>query len=253
VAAKPPEPRKADPAKPDPEKKPAPEKKPEARPQVAAAEPARPTPPPPRLTGAALNQKLEKVGVLQVLAALDADTKAATAAAVGPDGIRQTAAEALDGASHVGLQTGDRTIDRKDNGPIITQLDPLQPHLDPVREAPAGPIRRQEPKDPGCILPKLPPGSPDQELVARFVRMHLGALKACYEAELKRNHELGGRLKVRFTVNQVGDVSDAEVEEDGLHSLAVSSCITRRIENWHLAAHLGEDLTVSFPFIFAHE
>ena len=60
-------------------------------------------------------------------------------------------------------------------------------------------------------------GSLDPSIIAKEIRGRLGAIKACYEAGLKRNPNLGGKIQLRFEISQVGKVTSAEIENDTMH------------------------------------
>jgi hypothetical protein len=93
-------------------------------------------------------------------------------------------------------------------------------------------------------------GSLDPSVIAREIRGRLGAVKACYEAGLKRNPNIGGKLQLRFEVSQVGKVTSAEIENDTMHDDDVASCIKSRVMTWRFPAPAGGSVQFSYPFIF---
>ena len=93
-------------------------------------------------------------------------------------------------------------------------------------------------------------GSLDPSVIAREIRGRLGAIKACYEAGLKRNPNIGGKLQLRFEVSTVGKVTSAEIENDTMHDDEVASCIKSRVMTWRFPAPAGGSVQFSYPFIF---
>lgn len=93
-------------------------------------------------------------------------------------------------------------------------------------------------------------GSLDPSVIAREIRSRLGAIKACYEAGLKRNPNIGGKLQLRFEVSTVGKVTSADIENDSMHDDEVASCIKSRVMTWRFPAPAGGSVQFSYPFIF---
>jgi hypothetical protein len=93
-------------------------------------------------------------------------------------------------------------------------------------------------------------GSLDPSIIAKEIRSRLGAIKACYEAGLKRNPNIGGKVQLRFEISSVGKVTSAEIENDTMHDEEVASCITSRVKTWRFPAPAGGSVQFSYPFIF---
>jgi outer membrane biosynthesis protein TonB len=87
--------------------------------------------------------------------------------------------------------------------------------------------------------------------LASFVRARMGAIKACYEAQLKRNPALHGRLRVRFTILETGALEDVHAAEDGVGSPEVSSCVVGTIRAWRTPFRPSGPVTVDYPFVFS--
>ena len=93
-------------------------------------------------------------------------------------------------------------------------------------------------------------GELDPSVIAREIRGRLGAIRACYEAGLKRNPNIGGKLQLRFEVSTVGKVTSAEIENDTMHDSEVADCIKNRVRTWRFPAPSGGSVQFSYPFIF---
>jgi outer membrane biosynthesis protein TonB len=93
-------------------------------------------------------------------------------------------------------------------------------------------------------------GELDPALVSKEVRTRIGAIKACYERSLKRNPNLSGKIKVRWTITAAGTVSGVEIEEDSMGDTEVTSCIKGLVGRWRFPAPSGGSVDVVYPFVF---
>jgi outer membrane biosynthesis protein TonB len=93
-------------------------------------------------------------------------------------------------------------------------------------------------------------GELDPSLVSKEVRARLGAIKACYERSLKRNPNLSGKIKVRWTITAAGTVSAVEIDEDSMGDGEVTACIKGLISRWRFPAPSGGSVDVVYPFVF---
>ncbi len=93
-------------------------------------------------------------------------------------------------------------------------------------------------------------GELDPSLVSKEVRTRIGAIKACYERALKRNPNLSGKVKVRWTITAAGTVSAVEIEEDSMGDNEVASCIKGLVSRWRFPAPSGGSVDVVYPFLF---
>ncbi len=98
--------------------------------------------------------------------------------------------------------------------------------------------------------PKLSPGY-DRDLVLKVVRRHQNEIRFCYESELQKHPELGGKITVAWTIGATGSVESAEVAESGLRNETVESCIVQRIRRWNFPEPQGgQEVGVTFPWVF---
>src|SRR5262249_23324251 len=98
--------------------------------------------------------------------------------------------------------------------------------------------------------PEVESSDVDREALARYVRQRLKAITGCYEKELKRNPSLKGKVVIRFNIKASGRADDIEVEENSLGNDAVASCIRAVIRGWIFPFKPGEDVSVTYPFVF---
>ncbi len=104
-------------------------------------------------------------------------------------------------------------------------------------------------------VPKIVPGKPvvqgslDKEIIRRVVRQHRNEIKYCYESELQKNKNLGGRVVVRFTISATGSVVSAVVKESNLSNATVERCMTGKIRRWVFPEPKGGGIViVNYPF-----
>ncbi len=93
-------------------------------------------------------------------------------------------------------------------------------------------------------------GTLDTTVLVKEIRSRIRAITACYEAGLKRNPNLGGKIVLRFEISQVGKVTSADIENDTMKDEEVAGCIKSRVLTWRLPAPSGGSAQFSYPFIF---
>lgn len=99
--------------------------------------------------------------------------------------------------------------------------------------------------------PEIDEGTVDRGSISRFIRARLKSVTSCYEAELKRNPTLKGKLLIRIVINTRGMVGGISIEQDTLRSPAVVNCVRNRIRPWRFPVKPENDVTITVPFIFA--
>ncbi len=98
---------------------------------------------------------------------------------------------------------------------------------------------------PSTVSGRLPP-----EVIQRIVRANLGRIRVCYEAGLKKNPSLAGRVTVRFVIGADGSVSTASAKSD-LSEPLVESCVTRAFQTLTFPKPEGGIVSVSYPLVFS--
>ena len=95
-------------------------------------------------------------------------------------------------------------------------------------------------------------GDFDASVVVRTIKARLGAIKGCYERELKRNPTLAGKVTVEFTIEVRGNVSGVKIKENSTGSDAVGQCVAAAVERFRFnPGPEGGSVTYSYPFVFA--
>jgi hypothetical protein len=93
-------------------------------------------------------------------------------------------------------------------------------------------------------------GGYDKSLVDDVVKKHLNSIRYCYQRELQKDADLGGKVVVRFTIAKDGSVSQASTKSSSLGNDAVTSCIEQRFFQMSFPAPKAGIVIVSYPFLF---
>ena len=90
-----------------------------------------------------------------------------------------------------------------------------------------------------------------QRIIQKVVRDHKGELRACYERELTKNKDLGGRVVFVWMISPQGVVTKAIVKESTLHNSTVEACIKNSIQHWRFPMPQGSGIAqIEYPFTF---
>ncbi|HEY7955620.1 MAG TPA: AgmX/PglI C-terminal domain-containing protein [Polyangia bacterium] len=93
-------------------------------------------------------------------------------------------------------------------------------------------------------------GTIDKEIVRRVVREHLAEVRFCYERELERRADLGGRVVAQFVIGGHGQVVASTIERSTTNDPAVDGCIAQAVRRWAFPAPEGGGVVmVSYPFV----
>lgn len=90
-----------------------------------------------------------------------------------------------------------------------------------------------------------------KEEIDRVVKSRSGLIKACYQRELNRVRDLGGKLVINFVIAADGTVKSTRVEgsKSTLRHDGVESCVRSNIQRMKFPAKGGG--VVNYPFIFS--
>lgn len=104
--------------------------------------------------------------------------------------------------------------------------------------------------------------SRERDKIRDLVTAHNPAIQDCYRKQLKGNAALKGKVTVRFTVNPMGHVIDAEVIKSAMTSGATAvvlpeleECIVNKIRNWRDFGQVDEstgDMTYRQTYVFGY-
>jgi TonB family protein len=108
----------------------------------------------------------------------------------------------------------------------------------------------------GCVHGRrvaepVPP--PTEENLAAFVKARFPEVKGCYQAGLRIEPGLRGKVAVRFTVQPDGTLADVAAPADSLRAPGVTACILDAVRTWRTPFRPGAPTTVEYPFVFTPE
>jgi hypothetical protein len=98
--------------------------------------------------------------------------------------------------------------------------------------------------------PEVDSADVDRAALSRYIRDRLGAIRGCYERELKRNPGLKGKVVMRFNITPAGRAGDVKIEENTLGSPEVASCIQGLMRSWIFPFKPPDEVPVQYPFLF---
>ncbi|MCB9777393.1 MAG: AgmX/PglI C-terminal domain-containing protein [Alphaproteobacteria bacterium] len=95
-------------------------------------------------------------------------------------------------------------------------------------------------------------GALDKSLIDAVIKRHMNQIRYCYQRELTKNPELGGKVTVKFVIAKDGSVSKADIKSSSLGNSSVESCISGRFMRFQFPEPKGGGIViVSYPFIFS--
>jgi outer membrane biosynthesis protein TonB len=202
---------------------------------------------------ARLAEQVRSTGILKILGAR-ADGSGAIADVLGKGDVDRDQEKAFQGVGGLTVATGDSALRGVKTGTGGTGKVASISGLRGAGTIAGGDTGSGagERKVSGVVKSEAPAvdGELDPALVSKEVRARIGAVKACYERALKRNPNLSGKVKVRWTITPAGTVSGIEIDEDSLGDAEVSSCIKGLVARWRFPAPSGGAVDVVFPFVF---
>jgi|GEM_PF-1915288 len=91
----------------------------------------------------------------------------------------------------------------------------------------------------------------DRSIISMAIRRKLGKIRLCYQKELNKNHNLYGKIVIKFSFGSTGRVRRASMQNTTMHNAAVEDCIAGVIKNIIFPKPKGGGiLVVSYPFVF---
>jgi len=90
----------------------------------------------------------------------------------------------------------------------------------------------------------------DQARLDAFVRARIGGLRACYESQLKLDQRTDGTVRMRFSIQPTGELSNVAVAQDTLRSELVAQCVVGLVRAWRTPFRPSQPVSVEYPFVF---
>ena len=94
-------------------------------------------------------------------------------------------------------------------------------------------------------------GELDKATVRRVIQSHIGQIKWCYQKELQKNPDLGGKVVLSFLIAANGSTVNPGVSVNTMATPAVGQCIAQKASRWTFPSpRNGGVVKVSYPFLF---
>jgi hypothetical protein len=88
------------------------------------------------------------------------------------------------------------------------------------------------------------------EVIQRIVRQNAGRFRLCYEAGLRGNPSLEGRVAVHFVIDRNGAVSVAQDGDSDMPNMDVRKCVVQSFYNLSFPSPDNGTVTVTYPLVF---
>ncbi|MCB9678893.1 MAG: AgmX/PglI C-terminal domain-containing protein [Alphaproteobacteria bacterium] len=95
-------------------------------------------------------------------------------------------------------------------------------------------------------------GALDRSLIDAVIKRHMNQIRYCYQRELTKQPNLGGKIVIKFVIAKDGTVSSASKKTSTMNNSAVEQCIVGRFMRMQFPEPKGGGIViVSYPFIFS--
>ncbi len=93
-------------------------------------------------------------------------------------------------------------------------------------------------------------GGMSREAVKRVIEQHLDAITYCYETALISNPSIKGKITMEWKILMSGTVGEVRIKSSTIKSPEIYGCIKSAIKTWQFPRPVGNEVVVSYPFIF---
>ena len=93
-------------------------------------------------------------------------------------------------------------------------------------------------------------GGMSREEVKRVIEQHLDEITYCYETALISNPSIKGKITMEWKILMSGKVGEVRIKSSTIKSPEIYSCIKAAIKTWQFPKPVGNEVVVSYPFIF---
>ena len=95
-------------------------------------------------------------------------------------------------------------------------------------------------------------GGLDKSLIDAVIKRNMSQIRYCFQRELAKNPDLGGKIKIKFVIAKDGSVSKASIESSGMGpgGKPVETCLTQRFLKFKFPQPNGGIVIVKYPFTF---
>lgn len=92
-------------------------------------------------------------------------------------------------------------------------------------------------------------GKVDPQAVASVFSRRKGAIKSCYEKELRRDSKISGRVVLKFTIGPAGRITDISAVTNTTGVDSIAQCMVEKVQGWKFDPPEGGAVTFTYPFI----
>ena len=93
-------------------------------------------------------------------------------------------------------------------------------------------------------------GGMSREAVKRVIEQHLDEITYCYETALISNPSIKGKITLEWKIRMSGAVGEVRIKSSTVKSDEIYGCIKSAIKSWRFPQPVGNEVVVSYPFIF---
>ena len=93
-------------------------------------------------------------------------------------------------------------------------------------------------------------GGMSREAVKRVIEQHLDEITYCYETALISNPSIKGKITMEWKILMSGAVGEIRIKSSTIKSPEIYGCIKSAIKTWQFPRPVGNEVVVSYPFIF---
>ena len=94
-------------------------------------------------------------------------------------------------------------------------------------------------------------GSRTQTAINKVVTRQQSRLKKVYETMLKRDPQLGGKIKIKFTIQPDGSVTNVSIVMSTTGNSTFDNRIVSYVKRWKFSPASGGPVEVVYPFVFS--
>lgn len=89
-----------------------------------------------------------------------------------------------------------------------------------------------------------------KEVISSVVQTYIGGLKYLYDAELRKDPTLEGKVTVQFTILANGKVANCIVTNTTMNNKDFESSILKRLQRWTFEPIDEGEVVITYPFVF---
>lgn len=103
------------------------------------------------------------------------------------------------------------------------------------------------------VVPPDRGGELTEDDINRVIAARKGAVSTCFEASLRAQEDLGGKIEFEVTVEPTGKVSRVGVATTAFSGSRLGNCIAKKIKTWRFPTFVGQPQQIVVPFILQRQ